>query len=170
MRDTDLIPPEGKGEYLLHYDAEDSVRQAQLYTRAPLIVHGSREKGVARQQGAQFIMQAMANEYPRDVVEVAFRNVRDKVHHTAGRVLDEGMTRGDLDLLHEELQYQGLERLNQELQELRSRIPQDSPNDTPEAIKDDLARAWRSPSVVTPAGRWPSNDAEHLMSRCPRAI
>ena len=112
---------------------------------------------LAGQEGANLVRQAMENEYPRHVVEA----VRRKVHDTTGRRLDEGMTRGDLNLLHEELQYQGLQKLNQELQELRSRVP----SDTPEAIRDDLAQVWRSPSDITRGSQWPTDDPQRLLSR-----
>jgi hypothetical protein len=68
----------------------------------------------------------MENEYPPHVVEAALR----KMHDTTG------MTRDDLNLPHEELQYRARQNLSQELQELRSRVP----SDRPEMIKDDLAQ------------------------------
>jgi hypothetical protein len=154
----------GEGEYLLRDDAEDGVREAQLYTRAPSTLRGNGEEavaiGLARQKAAQFVQEAMANEYPSDVVATALRNVRVRAFQTEKRFLDDGMTRGDLNRLHEELQYRELERLNQELQQLRDRVPRDEP----ETIKDELAKVWRSLPDVTRASRWPSAEGSALIT------
>ena len=92
----------GEGEYLHGEDVGSG--RVRLYTQAPSdIPRGSGEEGaamsLARQTGAQFVKQAMENEYGRGAAEAALQKLHDKT----GWLFERGMTRGDLELLYEEL-------------------------------------------------------------------
>jgi hypothetical protein len=97
----------GEGEYLHAEHATDlESGQVQLRSRTPSIPNGSKEKAWAsleRQEGVQLVKQAMVDEYGFKMAEAVLRKVREEVLDKTGRLLDEGMTRGDLELLHNEL-------------------------------------------------------------------
>jgi hypothetical protein len=122
---------------------------AQLYTHNRLKPNGSgdaalRSRLTKRAAGAQLVKQTMVTEYGGDLAKAVFAKVKAEVKEM-GRNLDRGVTRGDLDRLHAELQlqepqYRKLEELKKNLEMLRDRVP----NDTTEMIKDELTGSWTS--------------------------
>jgi hypothetical protein len=86
-------------------------------------------------EGSKLVRQGMANEYGPGTARRVLWKVGEKAHGKENRTFENGMTRGDLSLLHEELQCQ-----EAQVQRLRDRVP----NDTTEMIKDDLTGNWTS--------------------------
>jgi hypothetical protein len=137
-----------EGEYLHAKDV--GPKQIRLYTQAQSIgrVEEVQAKILERQNAAQFVRQAMTRDYEDDVVEAVLRKLHDKT----GLVLDAGVTRGDLKRLHQGLQ-------SEELQKLQERVRR-MPGDTPQEIKEDLADTWRTVGANIRTIRWPNGDAE----------
>ncbi|MBV8191972.1 MAG: hypothetical protein JO339_32380 [Alphaproteobacteria bacterium] len=124
---------------------------AQIYTRSVLTPNGKGEEALQRRQqqyksGASLVKQAMANEYGTDVAEAALRRASDRT----GRDLAKQVTRGDLNIIHQELQ-----TLDHNLENLRRSIKQDSE----ETIKSDLAGTWDSTSNDVREIKCPGSDA-----------
>jgi hypothetical protein len=138
--------------------------QRVYYTRDPLMPTSPFDGGAVERRleayktGARFVRKALINEYGKSAAEDVLRSVTAKVP----RDLKKEVTRGDLELIHQELQQpkyrvlqhselqvqdqevqrqevrrqrRKLQPQDQELHMLRSRVTYDTPN----AIKDDLA-------------------------------
>jgi hypothetical protein len=109
----------------------------RLYTHTPLMPNGSGEEALARrleiEKGAKLVKEAMITQYGPEVAEAALWNVGQKTARNLGKEV----TRGDLNLLQQELEGPQLQELK-ELRELRDRVP----SETPREIRDDLAKNW----------------------------
>jgi hypothetical protein len=110
----------------------------QLYTHNPLMPNGSGAKADHRREvryaiGAQLVKKMMINEYG-EVAKKVFDTVKARVNETTGRNIEREITRGDVNLLQQELrkvpQPRKLEELNKK--------------HTAEVIKDDLTANWTS--------------------------
>ena len=117
----------------------------QLYTHTALMPNGSGNEALIRRrqkyaEGARLIKQTMIKEYGDDLARAVFAKVKAGLEEATGRNLEEGVTRGDLELLQEELQLQ--EPQHKMLQLLRTRVTQDGP----EAIIREMAENWASAS------------------------
>jgi hypothetical protein len=69
------------------------------YADGSLMPNGRGEDALARRVGARLVKLAIVDQYGSGEAKRALANVSQKTH----RVLDEGITRGDLKLLHQEL-------------------------------------------------------------------
>ena len=70
------------------------------YAHGSLMPNGRGEDALARLEGAKLVKRAMVDQYGSGEL---VRRALAKVSGKAGRVLDEGITRGDVELLHQEL-------------------------------------------------------------------
>jgi hypothetical protein len=108
-----------------------------LNTRGPSTSNGDKDLLLENRlkEGAQLVFQGMANEYGPGMAQRVLWKVGERAYGKQNRTFENGMTRGDLSLLHKELQCQ-----EAQVQRLRDRVP----NDTTEMIKDDLVGNWTS--------------------------
>jgi hypothetical protein len=86
--------------------------------------------------GARFVERVIANQYGEDLAEAVFHNVSQTRPN-----LDAEVTRGDLELLHKELQ---------ELETLRGRVQ----GDTQTEIMEQVSQVWQAAPDRTDAFRW----------------
>jgi hypothetical protein len=161
-----------RGEMIqLREGQTEGTGKGRLYTHNPLMPKGRGQAALDRRTekfaiGVHLVTQAMFREYGPRLASIVLAKVKSEVAGT-GRDIDKGMTRGDLTRLQEELrlqdklQYEQLKKLVGIRRELRERVT----NDTAEAIKDDLAQGWRSPSNSTETSQWPTENVGNLRSR-----
>jgi hypothetical protein len=136
-----------------------------LYARKPLTRGDKGDEELlrrAKKDGVEVVRQTMLRQYGPDVAGDAFRKVTDEVRQKTGRVLAEGVTRGDLKLLHQEVAYP-----QKTYQELFNAITTPDPDDRSpramlqrfeelKAMVDDDRRAEFRISVTPKddGGRW----------------